>query len=893
MNKNIKHLQRFILWGIFIALIASSCSTKKNTFTRRTYHNLNAHYNAYWNGNESLKDGIKDLSDKVQDNYNSVLPVENFGTEANAQSINSNMDRAVEKASKVIQKHSMYFDKKEHVRWVKESYLLIGKANFYKQDYNAARRALEYVNRQYAGEDISYEARLWLAKTYIRQEQYEKAINEFALLDEESKKTLLPWGVRKEMPLAQANMLIAQKKYKEAKVQIEKGLPLNRKPKLKTRLYYILAQIHKLEGRESQAGEYFTKVLKSPASFEMAFNARINLAMVYNANTSDKRLIIRELEKMLRDMKNSDFKDQIYYALADIALKDKNDTLGISHLRKSVATSLSNDYQRSTSSLRLADLYYLHKDYRNAQVYYDTTLMSLPKDFPDAEAIGKKTEVLSRLVENLQLIHVQDSLQHLAALPEAERNAIIDKAIADFIKKEEAARKREEQERLAEMVMPGLNMREIVDPIKGTSALGGGGWYFYNPSAISMGFSEFTRKWGRRKLEDNWRLSNKRESSFDQFVEDGSPGDMESDTTGGAAGEGKGTANRRSKETYLQNLPFTPEKVDQSNQKISQSMYNSGIIYLEELYEKPKAAEMFGRLIARFPEDDKALQSNYHLYRISRDLDKGDDMELHKNLIINNWPESDYARILLDPDYKKELEATQNRVKTLYEETYLAFNRQQFRTAIIYSNDALAKYSDEKYVPKFIYLRAISLGKTESQDSMKVELNRLIQDYPNSEVVDFARRILGEKDPLELQDSDSTLIEDGKPSKTLDYSMYKFNPSATHFYALILDGATVNVYGTKVRVTDFNTKSYSVEDLKVNSVLLDKNRHLVTVNSFKELDKAMRYYRGLKEDTYVFSGFQPGTYDQFLISAENYPIFFKEKDTEAYKAFFEKNYLNK
>lgn len=688
-------------------------------------------------------------------------------------------------------------------------------------------------------------------------------------------------------------MLIAQKKYKEAKVQIEKGLPLNRNVKLKTRLYYILAQINKLEGRESQAGEYFTKVLKSPASFEMAFNARINLAMVYNANSSDKRLIIKELEKMLRDIKNSDFKDQIYFALADIALKDKNDTLGISHLRKSVANSLSNDYQRSTSSLRLADLYYLHKDYRNAQLYYDSTLISIPKDFPDAEAIGKKTEILSRLVESLQVIHVQDSLQHLAALPEAQRNAIIEKAIADFIKKEEAALKKAEEQRLADMVGPGLNSNQIVDPTRGTSSLGGGGWYFYNPSAISMGFGEFTRKWGRRKLEDNWRLSNKRESSFDQFAEDGSPMEMDADSTAGVGGEGKGSAKMRNKDTYLQNLPLTPEKVEQSNEKISQAIYNSGIIYLEELYEKPKASEMFGSLIARFPEDEKALQSNYHLYRISRDLGMEADMERYKNLIITNWPESDYALILLDPNFQKELEATQNRVKSLYEETYLAFDRQQYRTAIIYSNDALANYSDERYVPGFIYLRAISLGKTENQDTMKVELKRLVQDYPNSEVVAFANIILGEPTLIDKLKNDSTQVKEGEVPKPLDYSMYKYNPAATHFYALIVDGTAVNVYGTKVRITDFNTKNYSVEDLKVNSVLLDNNRHLVTVNSFKELSKALRYYNGLKDDTYVFSGFLPGTYDQFLISAENYPIFFKEKNTEAYKVFFEKNYLNK
>ncbi|KAF0202152.1 MAG: hypothetical protein FD170_2123 [Bacteroidetes bacterium] len=888
MTANTLHFRKFIIWGLFLALIVSACSTKKNTFTRRAYHNLTAHYNPYWNGNESLKEGVGELRKNVKDNYNSVLLIYNYGTSTNSQTINPNMDRAIEKASKVIQKHSMYFDKKEHVKWVIESYLMIGKANFYKQDYNAARRAFEYVNRQYPEDPIRFEAQLWLAKTYTQQKQYDKAINQFELINEESKTTLLPWKVRKELPLAQANMFLAQEKYGLAREQIEKGMPLNRNAKLKTRLNYILAQIYQLEGKDSQSGEYFTKVLKSPASFEMAFNARINLARVYNIG-SDKKMIIKELEKMLKDMKNNDFQDQIYFALADIALKDKNDTLGISHLRKSVATSLSNDYQRSTAALRLADLYFARKDYRNAQVYYDTTLMSLPKDFPNVEKIEEKTETLSRLVENLQLIYVQDSLQNLAAMPEAQRNAIIEKAIADFIKKEEEAKQREEALRLAEMVQPGLNANQIVDPTKGTSALGGGGWYFYNPSAISMGFSEFTRKWGRRKLEDNWRLSNKREVNFEQFADDMT---MTADTAMGGKEAGKGASEMRNKETYLKNLPFTPESIDRSNGMISQAMFNSGIIYLEELLEKPKAAEMFTSLINRFPDNENAIQANYHLYRIYRDLGDEAGMNRHKDYIINTWPESDYAKILADPDYKRELEALQNRVKSLYEETYLAFNRGQYRTAIIYSNEALASYTDVYFLPRFAFLRAVSLGKTENQDTMKVELNKLIEDYPDSDMLDFARRILGESASATASGGDAAKVEATSANLT-DFSMYKFNPAATHFYALIVDGTAVNVYGAKVRITDFNTKNYNIENLQVNSVLLDNNRQLITVSSFNELDKALRFFEGIKNDEYVFSGIREGTFEQFLISAENYPVFFKEKNSAAYKLFFDKNYPSK
>jgi tetratricopeptide (TPR) repeat protein len=885
-------LHKAVFPAFVLLLVLSACSTRKNTFTRRVYHNMNAHYNAYWNGNESLKEGVSELYKNAKDNYAAILHVYNYGTATNAQGINPNMDRAIEKASKVIQRHSMVFDKKEHVRWVIYSYLMIGKANFYKQDYNAARRAFEYVNRQYSYDPIRYEARLWLAKTYNQQKQFDKSVVLLEELTAEGSKTLLPWLVRKELPLTYADMFIAQGKLSQAREQIEKAIPINNSAKLRTRLNYILAQIYQKEGKDSRASEYFTRVLKSPASFEMAFNARINLARVYDAGRSDRRLIVRELEKMLKDNKNKDFQDQIYYALADIALKEKNDTLAIRHLRKSVATSLSNDYQRTISSLKLADLSFSRKDYRMAQAYYDSALMSLPDDYPEVEKVETRTEILTRLVDNLQTIHIQDSLQRLAAMPEAERLAVIDKAIADFIKKEEEARKREEEARLAEMAGASLQTRQIVDPTRGTSALGGGGWYFYNPSAISMGYSEFVRKWGRRKLEDNWRLSNKREMQIDSFSSEDDETLAAADSTAAGGKGGKENADMKSRDTYLNNLPLTPEKMEVSNSTIAEAMYNAGIIYLEELYDKNKAAEILSALNTRYPENNHLLQSSYHQYRIHRDRGDEAQMNLHKDLIVSRFPDSDYAKILIDPDYNLELQAAQNRVKSLYEETFLAFDRGQYRMAIIYSNEALENYSDEELTPKFAYLRAVSLGKTESQDTMKVELRKIVNEYGSSQVADYARKILGET-PATAQAGESKpgsgTEKEGGPAP--DLSMYKFNPNATHFYAMVVDGSMVNVYGTKVRISDFNTKNYSIENLQVNSVLLDNNRQMITISSFTDLEKALRYYNGIKGDEYIFSGIREGAYEQFLISAENYPVFFKEKNTEVYMQFFGKNYL--
>ncbi|HLN52219.1 MAG TPA: tetratricopeptide repeat protein [Lentimicrobium sp.] len=880
-------LVRNILVLALLPVIFSSCSTKKNTFTRRVYHNLNAHYNAYWNGNESLKQGIADLSKAAKDNYISVLPVYNYGTQTNAQTINPNMDRTIEKASKVIQRHSMNFNDKEYVKWVMYSYMLIGKANYYKQDYNAARRAFEFVTEKYQYHDVHYEALLWSGRTYQKLKQYEKAITIFDQLTEESKVKLLPWNVRKALPIAYADLFIAQGNYAQAREKIEDGMPLQSGSKFKTRLNFILGQIYQKEGKDSQATEYYTLALKGTPSFEMAFNARINLARVYDAGRSDRNLIVKELEKMLKEVRNQDFRDQIYYALADIAFKQKNDTLGISYLRKSVASSVDNDFQKSTSALRLADTYFKRQEYGFAQVYYDTALNYLPEEYPEFDKITTRTEIISRLVENLQAIHVQDSLQTLAKMPEAERLKVIDAAIAEYVKKEEEAKRKAEEERLALEAGIALGGKRVTD-LEGQTTVGGGGWYFYNPSAIGMGYSEFTRKWGRRRLEDNWRLSNKRVVNWDLLADETTVIDST-----GMDGKGKGGGTDfKNRQTYLSNLPFEPEQVQASNEIIASALFNAGLIYLEELRDIPEAEKTFHTLIDRFPSDSNNLQAHYHLYRISRDRGDSVNMLAHQNEIINNYPDSDYAKILIDPDYKAELEAASNRVKTLYEETFQAFNAGLFKTVVIYSNDAISTYPNNELIPKFEYLRALALGQTVNADTMKVELAQLVQNHPTSPIVPLANILIG---PVEK----TTGTEPAKPGelpgevKVQDISMYSVEPDSPHFYILIVDGNVVNVYGTKVRISDFNSRNYGLKELQVNSVVLENNKQMITVSNFKDSKDVMTYFDHISNDDYIFSGIPEGSFNQFVISANNYPIFFKEKKVEPYLQFFEKNYLKK
>ncbi len=436
-------LTLLIIGFLAVSIAVSSCSTKKNTFTRRVYHNLTAHYNAFWNGNESFKEGVRTLDKNVKDNYTTVLPVYKYGTQQDAQSVVPNMDRAIEKSSKVIQRHSMYFKRKEYVRWIDDSYLLIGKAYLYKKEFPNAKRTFEFVTNRFTQEDSRYEAELWMARTFNQSKEFEKSVTILDNLNSSLKKGEAPASLEKDFTKVYANHYILQQQYGKSIKYLQRAIELNRNKKDRNRLRFILAQIYQELGEMNDAAKLYNLVIRKNPSYEMSINAKINLAKTYSAKSSNRSAIVKKLEKMLRDSKNKEYYDQIYYALAEIYLKDGQVEKGIEYLTLSVASSVENDYQKSVSSLDLAELHFEQPEYPLAQAYYDTAMQFLPEDFPNYKAIQDKTEVLTDLITNLQSISLQDSLQRMAQMPEDKRNAILDELIKKIA--EEEARQREEE----------------------------------------------------------------------------------------------------------------------------------------------------------------------------------------------------------------------------------------------------------------------------------------------------------------------------------------------------------------------------------------------------------------------------------------------------------------
>jgi tetratricopeptide (TPR) repeat protein len=827
-----------------------------------------------------LKEGTIQLLKSAKENYTQVLPVFNFGTKQEAQLLNPQMDRAIQKASIAIQKHSMPFGGIEQVKWIDDSYLMIGKAYFYKQEYFSARRTFNFIIQEYGYNDIKYTAMLWLALTYNQTKEFEKSEPLLNLITVDINKGIVPDDVVKILPQVYADLYVRQENYDRAVDYLIDGIFYNPKRDLKTRMMFILGQIFQQNGDYARASEYYSKVIKRNPNYDMAFQARINLAKSYDVNSGDRQQITKILTKMLKDDKNVDYKDQIYYALADVAMRDHDTVAAIEYFRLSVSSSVKNNYQRATSALTLADLYFEMPLYENAQAYYDTAMMTIPTDYPNYAEIERKTKILTDLVESLISIQHEDSLQRLVNMSEKDRNVVIDKIIQAYV---------EEQARLAEQkkLEQALTIQEQAVSGTGPGNQGlpvGGKWYFYNQQTKDFGYAEFVKKWGRRKLEDLWRISDKQTISFADNDLVASADSTKNDSVMAAEN------NPMNREFYLKDLPFTDTALAISNTKILEAYFKAGKVYKDGLNDYKKSDEAFETMNERFPGNDHELISYYYLFKINLALGQADQAEFYKSLIITKYPESDYAKVLADPEYYTKIEAEKNKVNILYTETYKDYKAGQYFQVIAKSDLAFSLYGDTmELAPRFAYLKAISIGKIDVIDSLVAQLKMIITKYPTSEIRTLSQSILATivKDNPELKDENFVLPEEVPEEQP---SPYKFNPSTQHMFMIVADSKEIRLNPFKVKLSDYNIKYYSLDALSINSLVLDNQHYLITIGNFNNSAKAKDYFNAITASDYIFADLKEGTFYNFVISTENYPIFFKEKDIGGYSKFFEKNY---
>lgn len=878
-----------LLLLLITGLVVSSCSVEKNTGATRSFHNLTSHYNIYFNASESYKEGLARMEESFMDDYTSILPLFFYEEESAQQSVGPQMKRAIDKCTKVITFHSItakpkikqgdqsekdkaFYEKNEYNKWVDDSYLLIGKSYMQQGEFFMAAESFKHVLKTFPTEDAYYPAMAWLVRAYNaigEMDESEELIVALKDIDE------FPKEHQEVLYTSLADYHMKQEEYEEAAEYLQQALETGPKKNRKIRYTYILAQLLKESGKGDASISNFRKVIRMNPPYIMAFNAKVSMAEAFQAGASNSEEIKKILNKMLKDPKNDEFQDQIYFALANIFMEEGNREQAIEYYHLSVTTSVQNNYQKGESCLTLAEIYYNEPRYTLSAAYYDTAVNLLESDYPNYRALQTRSRSLNQLVTNINTYELQDSVQVLAAMPESERNAKIDEIIEQVRKEEEEARKREQQ---AMQDMQFNRSAMYQDQAGGVSGSGqqGGRWYFYNLNAKSFGQPEFRMKWGERKLEDNWRRSN-RQSITDLLDEGGIEGGIPADSAAGKI------IDNKSREFYMRDIPLTDSAMQVSDTKLEEALYNMGMIYRDDLLDYEKAIESLEELVERYPDGNLTMAAYYYLHDLYNAVQQPSRAVYYKDQLSRKYPDSHMTMLLTNPNYIRELEEAQQKVERFYEDVYNDYQNSRYTEVIRKAERGINEYSDdEDLVMRLSYLKAMSTGAVRGKEAMKAELDSLVAWYPDTEIAREAREII---DYMYVTFPEVKEADQAREAVAL----YTYDPDAEQLFVLALK-KDQNLNLVNFNLLNYNLDNFNAYDLVIELKNLGVDYNLLHVKGFADNEGVRRYADRVRADIGQVMGEIPeAAYDIVLISKENYKKLLEAKEFKPYLLFYRQN----
>ena len=528
---------------IFVALIfVAACSTKKNTKATRFYHALTTRFNVYFNGNESYKESLKNMQKDFNDDFTSFLHLHPVSAYSNEKEQNPSGDfkTSIDKGKKAIQLHSIkkkpkrdpkkatdpkykaFLKREEFNPFIHNAWFLIGKSQFYQGEFLEAASTFNYIIQHFSWlEDLVKESKIWLMRCYTELGWMYEAEDVKHKISLDS----IPAKMMGELSMVTAQYHIAKEEYDEAIPYLMQSIDAQKDKYQKVRQTFLLAQLYQKLGQDKQAYDTYSKVISMNPVYRTEFNARIKQTEVMTNQDTSK--VIKGLKKMTKASRNKDYLDQIYYAIGNIHLSAGDTLKAIDYYEKANAESSRNGIEKAINQITLGNIYFAQRKYTKAQPCYAEGVPLVSEDYPNYPTLLKRSEVLDDLVVHSSTVELQDSLRYVASLPEEEIMKLIDKKIEEIKEQEKLlAEELARQEHMANQA--AMNSAFGQSSLSGAQAPTGPGmqiggkstsWYFYNKSTIATGKTDFQRKWGKRKLEDNWRRINKAAFSMSDFEE--------------------------------------------------------------------------------------------------------------------------------------------------------------------------------------------------------------------------------------------------------------------------------------------------------------------------------------------------------------------------------------
>ena len=902
-----------------VLLAATGCSTQKNTAKTRWWHSFKARYNTYYNGTLAYIDGSLEKENGNKDNFTEMLPLYTVGNKQSREIGKGNFEKAIEKCQKTIKLHSIkkrpVWDKKRRktekdIEWLSrreynpflwKAWMLMGRSQFYKGAFDEAASTFAYMGRLYQTQPAIYaKSRAWLAKCYLEEGWLYDAEDVVRNMERDS----IHWSARKEWDYTYADYYIHTGDYAKAIPYLRKVIKHEMRRKQRAREWYLMGQMQAALGNKTEAMRAYKRVIRQNPPYEVEFNARIAMTEVMSGGQWKK--MVSRLKRMAASDKNKEYLDQVYYAIGNIYLAQNDTAKAISAYERGAAKATRSGIEKGVLLLKLGDIYWEMERYNDAQRCYGEAIGLLDKERKDYEELSHRSKVLDELVPYTDAVHLQDSLQTLAKMDEKDRNAAIDRTIAELKRKEKEERDRLAEQNAQETMQQngGNNMQQQNNRQQNnTNQQNNGLWYFYNATAVSQGKSAFQKMWGKRENVDNWQRVNKTVVNFGSNQEETelSEAQLDSiarqeaieDSLAQIADSAQNDPHKR--EYYLAQIPFTEDQIEASNKIIEDGLFNAGVIFKDKLNNLPLSERQLTRLTSQYPDFEKMADAYYHMYLLYMRKGETDVAEGYVERLKKEYPESEWTTLLSDPYFVENAKLGVHMEDSLYASTYDAFKAARY--AEVSGN---VRISDSRFPlganrDKFVFIGGLSKLNEGDAEGCLEDMNTVVKKWPQSGVAEMAgmivkgvnegKRLKGGMFDLDnvwerrsevLTDNDSTAVRELSDERFAAFTfMIAYKPDSTDENRLLFELARYNFTSFLVRNFDI-----AVEDAD--------GIHRMKVSGFRNYDEALQYVRQLFTNKTITSLI--GRNRTIIISEQNLPLLGRQFSYDDYARFYEKHF---
>jgi tetratricopeptide (TPR) repeat protein len=836
--------------------ITAGCSSNQNNITSNIYHNTTAHYNGYYYAKEKTLEVEKIILKSLDDDPNQILRLFPRLDTTLAKSYSKDTEEIIKMASLSIQRHP-------NSKWLDDNYILVGKARLFDCDYPNAIQTFKYVNTKSNDANTRHRALVQLLRTFTEQNDFDRAEETFRFLEKEK----LNKENQKQLYLEKAYYYQVRNNYDYMVRNLTSADSLLVKGDRIGRIYFIIGQVYQKLGFNSEAYNYYRKCVNTSPDYEIDFYARLNMAQV--ARLDDKKDIKQlrnQFMKMLSDLKNQEFKDKIYYELGEFERKQGNVPEAIDNYKLSAHAGTNKRIQGS-AFLRIGQLEFDSlKKYSLAKLYYDSAISALPKDFENYESIKKRQEVLGEFAKYTEAITWNDSLLYLASFDSLTVRTKLDSILESRKIPEDTSKKK--RKRSSSTTSGGSQGSAFFNEESTATS----DWYFGNPSAVALGQSEFQRIWGTRSLEDNWRRSNKT-SVINELQTPVTQADVTQPD--------QPTAEVKTEKVdevgkLMEQLPRSDKQKQVALAKIEEGYFKLGDLFYFQLNEKDNAQQSYQRLLGRFPESEYEPEVLYKLYLIARENDKA-RADQYAQLLKENHPNSTYTRILINPDYLRETSEAAEKQKLIYKEAYSLFQVNNLRAASEKVSQAM-KEGQTSFTPQLELLKILITGKTEDVTRYQFELGEYLKKYPDGTLKPYAEQLLA---------ASKTLIEKLERAKGIQFATSLEGP---HNFIIVYNTGDRITNPVSNTIESYNESQWKELKLNTSNLILNDEKTITLVSEFPSRKAALSYFDKFLAQIATSKPLSHYKFYSFVITKDNFQIFYRTKALDEYLTFFDRNY---